>query len=406
MLMNTCSLVVDSRTGSTVQAQGRQTVALARSAQLRRLGFQEAMLGVRLGGMQDGCTQTIQRSLRWLLLGVALLGCDEGPLPIQYETEHLRIGTNSFMCQGDLNELEDHIAFLEDDLGLEMNRVIDVYVWDALSWLARDNECTGDSFGCYWHDDLTIYSSKDVLKHELGHAVLDNPGLEPFFDEGIAEGYAQLPAHYGNSTPSANVDLTEIDRHTATHFVRWLRSRWGGHLLGDLVRHGNFETIYGLSLAEVEAMYLAEASSIYPPIRDCYGPEFTPTESQVGWSTVVQTDCASADTHKGYLALSATRTLVIPTDGRYSLATDALAVSMYRCEDGPGTIGDQLESADVPSIFQSTLYRIQRQFDGLETHTVELRRGRYRVSVATDGYEPGFATVRVWPAVGPGPVDG
>ena len=112
----------------------------------------------------------------------------------------------------------------------------------------------------------------------------------------------------------------------------------------------------------------------------------------------METDCASGDTRKGNLALYAVRTLVIPADGRYSLATDALAASMYRCEDQPGTIDDQLEPSDVPSIYQSTRYRIQRQFDGPETHTVELRRGRYRVSVATDGYEPGVATVWVWPA--------
>ena len=226
-------------------------------------------------------TRTVPRAL---VLVLAVSGCNDGPLPIQYESEHLRIGTNSFMCQGDLDELENHIAFLEDDLGLDMDHVVDVYVWDALAWLARDNECTGDSFGCYWHDDLAIYSSKDALKHELGHAVIDNPRLEPFFAEGIAEGYTQLPARYGRTSPSATIGLAEVDRSTATHFVRWLRAKWGGHLLGDLARHeGNaFEATYGLSLAQAEAMYLAETSAIYPPIRDCYGPEFPPTESPGG----------------------------------------------------------------------------------------------------------------------------
>lgn len=177
----------------------------------------------------------------------------------------------------------------------------------------------------------------------------------------------------------------------------------GGRVLGDLARQNEtkFEAIYGFAVAEAEAMYLSDASTIYPPFRDCYGPEFT-TDSSASWSIDVQTDCMSDDTRKGYHSLYATRTLVIPTDGRYSLATDALRLAIYRCEDAPGSIADQLKDSDVPSIYQST----RRHFEGPEVQTVDLRRGRYNVSVYTDGYQPNLATVRVWPAVGPGPIGG
>ena len=341
-----------------------------------------------------------------LTFGLALgsSGCNEldPPFPIQYETEHLRIGAESFLCGGDLVALEDHIAYVEDDLEIAMDRVVDVYVWDQTSTLDPEYACTPTAVGCYDYDEDAIYSTPLALHHELVHAIVHHRDLASFFREGIAGAYGVEVARLGAVTPSENLAQGPVDRGTATHFVRWLRDEWGGQRLGELARRdgAEFEAVYGFPLAEAEAAYLAEfGATVYPPPRDCYFPEFDASELGKLWSVEVRLDCRNDDTHNGEGSLYVQRTLDVPHDGRYSLSTDASSVAMYRCEDEPGEPAgvDGGEPTEVPSIYEASFYQAWREFSGQTVHTVKLQRGRYHVVIRSDGDQPRTARMLVWP---------
>jgi hypothetical protein len=69
------------------------------------------------------------------LLPVTLSSCGD-PLPIQYETEHLRIGSALAhpMCGGDLAHYEKIIATVESELVVDLDRQIDIFTWSEGEW--------------------------------------------------------------------------------------------------------------------------------------------------------------------------------------------------------------------------------------------------------------------------------
>ncbi len=344
---------------------------------------------------------------------VLSVACGSEPLPIEHQTEHLRIGAALPLCQGDLDGYERTIAVIEDELGIEMDRTVELYIWDFLSWEARDHECKAGAQGCYNHQNSVIYTSTFSVHHELAHAVVGNPALHDFFSEGVAQAYGGFAAPFGLSSPLASAQLDDVyDARTAAHFVRWLRERWGGHKLGEFARSEgsltDFEAIYGISLAEAEAVYFAEAPGIYPPMHDCTSSEITTANPALGWQATVELDCSEGQTRTGASGLFVDRTLLVPEDGRYSFVTDGAWLGVHRCEDGPTQLyfdSDALEQEDVPSAYAAFPSSATRFFAGQTVHTVDMRRGRYELNLGVEGYEAAAATVKLWPALGSGPAE-
>lgn len=349
------------------------------------------------------------------LLSVWGAGCHT-ELPIQYETEHLRIGTDLEhpLCEGDLLALERIIETVEDELSLEMGRVTTVYVWDDDNWLSgpHKNCPSGEStLGCTHYPNPTIWTSTQALDHEIVHAVLGGRQLAPFFEEAIADVYAGRQTRFGNTAPSDNqgTDAASADLTTGRHFVRWLRERWGPEKLGELVRAGRssfdeFESVYGISLEEADALYFEEAPYGYAAMFGCDGPELV-RENDSGWAAEISLDCeAGEDTRVAGIGTIAHRTFTVTEPGYYTIVIEGDWFDIYRCsseariEEAP-SLTDHLADAPVHHAgFPDGAYH---QYPGPGTQDLFLEAGRHDIGVGVLGYDAAFARVMISPTLGP-----
>lgn len=355
------------------------------------------------------------------LLGVAastIIGCNyPTKLPISYETQHLRIGTeldDVMLCQGDLIAIEHQIARIEDELEFDLAEVYTVYIWsDETWWEGAINNCDGEApLGCTSQKRATIWTTRGLLRHELVHAVMGRSSLHPFFKEGLAELYGGQQAPFGFTAPSANEDTDRFtaDIRTATHFLYWLRERWGPHQLARLAHDrqdgfSNFESIYGMTIEEAEQLYFAEAPYAYASLYDCRGPELASAELVDGWIDSIALDCeAGIDTRSAGEGMIVHRTLQIPEPGYYSVSTDGEWFDIYRC-------GKRFENApapdawaeDVPSSHAGYPSPAYRYYPGGEVHDLYFEAGRHDIGVGILGHEQGLANVAIWPSLAPTP---
>lgn len=353
------------------------------------------------------------------LLGLAagaLIGCNyPTQLPIEYETEHLRIGTepDDPLCQGDLVALEQQIARIEDELELEADKTYKVYIWREETWWAGAmNNCPGEpARGCTQPSRGVIWTTKGALAHEIVHAVVGPSSLHPFFDEGLAELYGSNQTRFGLTAPSANADTQRdtTDVRTATHFLRWLREQWGPHPLAQLVHDGRdgfreFESIYGMTIEEAEQLYFAEAPYAYAALDDCQAPELTSAQIVDGWIDTITLDCATgADTRSSGEGIIVHRTLEVPEPGYYSVSTDGEWFDIYRCGTRFDASAPDRWLQDAPSSHAGFPDPAYAHYAGGEVHELYLEAGKHDLGVGILGHGQGVANVAIWPTVAPTP---
>jgi hypothetical protein len=360
-----------------------------------------------------------RRHLGTLSMVSLLVACG---LPVSYETEHLRIGTDQEfpLCAGDLIAFESTIRRVEDDLGFSMQSKVSVSIWSDEGWNAvRKNYCPPDSwvYGCTSLAENAIYTSLPAIEHELVHAAISVPNLTPFFDEGLADVYSGHPTRFGDSAPADNLERSslKVDRRTARHFVRWLRETWGTAKLGQLARLGKhagerFEDVYGLSFADAQAMYFAEAPFAYPGLDSCSGEPLDFANELGGWRAVVDFDCATREDVRVYgIGLMVERTFVIPVAGHYSVKTDADGFLLSRCATGPVVEAvpyDEFLDEDVPPSYAGDFSEEAAFFFGGPVRDLYFEAGKHEIGVGLFDYDGRVANLAIWPSVGPRPVEG
>lgn len=358
-------------------------------------------------------TQISAQLLAFVLLGSVQfqLAC-EGPLPIEYETQHLRIGTSLDypLCAGNLAGYEQVIQKVESELGIAAPKKAEVYIWDQDSWFQSGiGHCHAPHLGgCTNQSANTVYTSVDSLEHELVHLVLRNPQLDDFFDEGIAEAYSGMQTRFGESLPSSNAGTSweTMDWLTAPHFIRWLREHWGDSKLRQLAKtRGStfeaFEDVYGLPLRSAERLYLREAPAGYAQLGGCPNDELVFDEYALRWYAPIILDCEVEDTLGGPGGLRTDRSLVIEEAGTYSLSTDAAWLLVGGCSEGAiASIEPQSEllERDVPPDYATYPNPARRWFEGDTVHDVHLLPGRYVLTVGSDSFAPAELNVAVWRA--------
>jgi hypothetical protein len=348
--------------------------------------------------------------------GGAIVGC--GPeLPIEYETEHLRIGTDLEypLCQGDLVTLESRISRIENELGAKLDHVQDVYIWPEEVWWSGPNRvCRRElANGCTDIEGNTMYATDNTLGHELVHAIMGRTDVSPFFEEGICEIYSGTPSRFGPSAPSANqgVSYESWDRTTGRHFIRWLREYFGPELLGELVRmkgdgFDNFADVYGMSFAVAEALYFEDAPIMYPSLYTCAGAELPPVTLDRGWVAQIPLDCEDGeDTRVSGLGMRVHRTFVVEQAGYYTFNFDGYWFDIYRCSPdrvdvAPGEL-DWLQ--DVPAAHASYPDAAFRHYEGAGVRDLYMEAGRHDIGVGLLGYGAGVTNLSITPALGPHP---
>jgi hypothetical protein len=350
------------------------------------------------------------------MLTVGMVSSCQSELPIEYETEHLRIGTDLDhpLCQGDLVALEQIIGRIEDELSIEMPGTATVYVWDVLRWSPESTGyCRRDTFGCTNTKSLTIWTSTVALEHELVHAVIGETSLAPFFNEGLADVYSGRQTRFGHTRPSANEGTSgrTADRGTGRHFVRWLRERWGSEPLGRLVRagdrtFGSFEAIYGMSVEAAEALYFEDAPLGYPAMYICDSQGLAEAPSGRGWRDDVALDCSlGVDTRVAGIGMKTHRSFAVQESGYYTINIDADWFDIFRCGDprieAVASSSDHLD--DAPVHHASYPSGSSRHYFGRGAHDLYLHVGVHDIAIGLLGHEHGLARIAIEPALGAQP---
>lgn len=368
------------------------------------------------------CLMVVCSLMRYRYWGALLLvACESGPgLPISYETEHLRIGTDLDhpLCAGDLAAFEETIRRVDDELGFSMEDDFSVSIWSSETWTpVRKEYCSPRALGCTSYAENAIYTSWPSVEHELVHAAIPIENLTPFFSEGLAEVYSGSQTRFGSTAPADGLGLStlDVDRKTARHFVRWLRETWGSERLGELARLGKdaderFADVYGLSFADAQAMYFAEAPFGYPGIDTCNGAPLDVADDLVGWRAVIDFDCDAGEDVRAFgIGPKVQRTFVIPVAGHYSVSTDADALILSRCATGP--IEDPLRydeflGDDVPPSYANELTEEYAFYEGGPVLDLYFEAGKHEIGLLLMGYDGGEANLSIWPSLGPQPVEG
>jgi hypothetical protein len=345
-----------------------------------------------------------------------ILGCSyPTDLPITYWTTHLRIGVEPHepLCLGDLLALERQIAWIEDELELELEKTHTIYLWSDESWeQGAINNCTSEhALGCIAHTRRKIWTSRGALEHEVAHAVVGWSKLHDFFDEGLADVYAGRQTQFGFTAPSNNINGKRwtTDVRTAAHFLRWLREREGPRKLGRLVESRTdgfegFQAVYGMTIEEAEQLYFEEAPYAYPAFDECSGPDLLASEFIDGWIDQVSLDCATGeDTRSSGIGIIVHRTLTIPEAGYYSVSTDGEWFDIFRCS---GRVGADVPAPDpdwftedVPPSHAGYPSPAFRQYLGGEVHHLYFEVGRHDIGVGILGHDSGVVNVAIWPAL-------
>jgi hypothetical protein len=345
-------------------------------------------------------------------------------LPTSYETEHLRIGTDLGhpLCAGDLAAYEAVIRRTEDELGFSMASKYSVSIWSDEAWETVGREyCGRRALGCTFHDKEAIFTSLSAVDHELAHAVISIDNLTPFFAEGLADVYGGdtyrgSQTRFGFTAPADSLELaaTEIDQRTSQHFVRWLRETWDGTKLGELARLGKraderFDEVYGLSFAEAQAMYLAEAPWGYPSLDSCGGAPLEFADDLGGWRVTVELDCdTSEDVRAIGFGVATFRTLDVPVAGHYSVSSDADGLLLSRCATGPIEEPIRLDEFLGDDILPSYAGELSEEFSLYEGGSVldlYFESGKHEIGLFLLGYEPRETFLAIWPSLGPRPVE-
>ncbi|HFE44062.1 MAG TPA: hypothetical protein ENJ18_01025, partial [Nannocystis exedens] len=218
-------------------------------------------------------------SLTFAGLSCAPQGFD-GPT---YDTPHLHIET-SFdepLCTGDLTEFEDFVDHVEESLGIEMDAPVRVFL--RRDSIIEDYQGCGNPevglTGCYRHSIHTVYTDFSSIHHELTHAITASLGrTSPFLREGIAMSMDTGIVLFNISglEPASSLGLsTDRLRYAdAAHFTRWLLETRGATKWREIYARGiagrggqesDFEHVYGITFAELQAEYLEDAPWIYEP---------------------------------------------------------------------------------------------------------------------------------------------
>lgn len=204
-------------------------------------------------------------------------------VPLVRQSEHLDFYSDGFVCAGTASELERHVAFVADSMGVNLRMGIPVVLSpDAPA------ECEGllgpstTISGCS-KPDGTVFSTPESLYHELNHSVAcqlrsGQPRVDALI-EGFAVMHDPLP---WASEKSEDLHLTEMFGDSTPpypasgHFVRWLVEREGPETLADLYRTPSspdelpniLEDLYGVPFVQLETEY-GSTPWKWAPFRQC-----------------------------------------------------------------------------------------------------------------------------------------
>lgn len=356
--------------------------------------------------------------LRWGL-GLSYLGVaascgdqDEPPLrlpEISWSSEDFDFAADpglDTLCGGTLEFQQRFVDLLQEIVGEPMgSEKFTYYLLNYVDFL--------EVFGEQWdgvYDDARVFASVIPHHHEVTHAVVDLAigSSHPFFNEGIAEVFHD---RYGDNRGPTTLDIEDGLQYDGVHEMlpSGLYGRAGHFMSYVLDVHGAEAAVELLALArlgdppEVLRDIIAAATGIayediladYAAYPSCSHDQFhwPIAECEVGariepsgriWSIDADLDCKRADVLGTRVTEDWTyRTIEVEVAGRYRIVVpggeeDYALVEIGHCS--PGCAPDKGVEVQVR-----------------ESRTVDLRPGRYHVTLVAQFVKSGRLQVRIEP---------
>lgn len=354
------------------------------------------------------------------VVGTLLAGaCAEDTMPVRYETEHLRIGTDfdDDVCAGSLAELETHVVFISDQLGIPIDDPIELYWYEH----GTPPQCDGIAWGCYDSDVRRAYAPWGAAPHELGHAVADlienGDDANPVFEEGVADAFVGTRTEFGWQSPTLALGAEstyDVDRPSMGHFVRWLHARDGADNLRELLERSSdrrgvahaeraFEKAYGRPIEDLEAEYWETAPEISPAELFCDLPSIgSATE---GFDARVTLDCAEDHT-RGIRWMERSFTFTVEKPGSYVFELPEPArMLLWYCHTEPVELGEDrpviVEPVHGGARIDEELRRPDDWWIEPGATWADLDVGVYRVDFRVESQGTSDAGLRAHPVVQP-----
>jgi len=289
--------------------------------------------------------------LRWVLTWAALLtaglslGC-QPRLPVDAVGVRVAVGTDTpvELCAGTLAAFDDHVGFVEEELGITRppHEMLDVFVVeDTTAWCDEVEACY---IGGWVDATFVPKSAADSVWHELVHQVVAGSDIgmtDRFLSEGLASALGDdwcppTPEAQWSTTPLPELlgrpDVAFEDYPRAAAFIDFVRDRYGTDALVELVRcvhRGDalpavqrcFERVFERSVEQVGREFELAATPHHPNAALCRGP--VERWSSDTWTREVRLACDDPEVVNTFTAAqSRERSLLleIPEPGWYALS--------------------------------------------------------------------------------------
>jgi hypothetical protein len=200
-------------------------------------------------------------------------------VPLVRQTEHLDLYSDGFVCLGTSLDLERHVTFVANSVGIDLRANIPV-VFSAQPPMQCDS---GIPLGCT-KSDGTVFTIPSATYHELNHSVACQLRIGQPKVSALVEGFAKMyePFPWG-PRKDEDVILAEVFADStprvdvSSHFFRWLVEREGHETLADLYRTPSspeefpqtLQDFYGLPFEQLVAEYESTTPWAWVPLRQC-----------------------------------------------------------------------------------------------------------------------------------------
>lgn len=357
-------------------------------------------------------TQRRHASLALQLIAVWVLACT--PEPGASHDQHVELSLDNDareVCAGSIPHLDRYIERIFSFFGVAAPAYLNVPVLVV----GTESPCADlySSSSCYVAAEETVYLADldlegrrtlGVVRHELGHAVIDRLWGQsaPFFNEGLAESLSQTLDRATPPPPAPVGDMldripAEVDYTAAAYFVRFLVDTRGLERFKQV-----FQRSLGRSRADIEALMASfygesfqalEAEYLSGPARCQYQLDVCEPESAIAVGDRFHlTRAASCDDPDFYgsageddLDIAAQQTIEVRTGGTYRLeiAYDVPPLSteyprsqvvMTRCGDCEEQSIRTFRQADEELQLEAGIYALEMVMPFDTVVTIDLQR--------------------------------
>ena len=347
--------------------------------------------------------------IRWALalgLGVGACAEDDGLPDLRtYRTDRTVLSAQADypeVCAGDLREVDEQVARVEEAFGLSPREPIQIY-WIDIEY----HRCGNPEFlACYRRSPTSdeIFTIWSALNHELVHAVTrDTEFPSQFWNEGTAQMLSGELTFYDDRYVLRAEDLQDNDLFTyitASHFCRFLVETYGMETFVRAARGEPLLDVFGVDADELAARYEREVPYSYPPLRPCPFPEL-PEVAPGQWSETLEFSCDSPEaTQFEHVTWTDDDDAAVFRRVTVPAGTYALELQGGRRVLVEGCMTEPLDEEPTPEFGNGDVHNESQRFglvdfDADHEHILELTAGTYKVGIASGTLDSARMTVHL-----------